>query len=116
MVLDADGVIWFADPPDEALPLGMSTLQVSKPSPHRIPFELGDQVLFYTDGVIEARSGTGEFYPLSERAYLLDGEDPQGALDALRADLLHHVGRPLGDDAAMLLLRQRAAHENSSAA
>ncbi|MEU8199861.1 PP2C family protein-serine/threonine phosphatase [Streptosporangium sp. NPDC049046] len=116
LVLDADGGIWFADPPDEALPLGMSALKAVEPRPHHIPFEPGDQVLFYTDGVIEARDDAGEFYPLLERAHLLEGDDPQGSLDALRADLLGHVGRPLSDDAAMLLLRQRAARQNSTAA
>lgn len=116
MVLGADAKHWFADPPDEALPLGMGSLKASDPVPYQIPFEPGDQVLFYTDGVIEARNGAGEFYPLSARAHLLNGADPQLSLDALRADLLRHVGRPLGDDAAMLLLRQRAAHPAASTA
>ncbi|WP_433541365.1 PP2C family protein-serine/threonine phosphatase [Streptosporangium sandarakinum] len=108
MVLGADGKQWFAEPPEEALPLGMGVLRVSEPAPYRVPFEPGEQVLFYTDGVIEARNGAGDFYPLEARAHLLGGSDPQLALDALRADLLRHVGRPLGDDAAMLLLRHRA--------
>ncbi|MFD8525842.1 PP2C family protein-serine/threonine phosphatase [Streptosporangium canum] len=116
MVLGVDGRHWFADPPDEALPLGMGSLKASEPTPYQIPFEPGDQVLFYTDGVIEARDGAGRFYPLPARAHLLNGADPQLALDALRADLLRHVGRPLGDDAAMLLLRHRAARPASSAA
>ncbi|WP_433255434.1 PP2C family protein-serine/threonine phosphatase [Streptosporangium sp. CA-135522] len=116
MVLGADGGHWFADPPDEALPLGMGSLKASEPVPHQIPFEPGNQVLFYTDGVIEARNGTGQFYPLPARAHLLNGADPQLALDALRADLLRHVGRPLGDDAAMLLLRHRAARPATSSA
>ncbi|MEV4182207.1 PP2C family protein-serine/threonine phosphatase [Streptosporangium canum] len=116
MVLGVDGRHWFADPPDEALPLGMGSLKASEPTPYQIPFEPGDQVLFYTDGVIEARDGAGQFYPLPARAHLLNGADPQLALDALRADLLRHVGRPLGDDAAMLLLRHRAARPASSAA
>ncbi|WP_344974178.1 PP2C family protein-serine/threonine phosphatase [Streptosporangium fragile] len=116
MVLDAEGGRWFAEPPDEALPLGMGSLKAIDPVLYHVPFEPGDQVLFYTDGVIEARDGTGRFYPLAARAHLLNGADPQGSLDALRADLLRHVGRPLGDDAAMLLLRHRAAHETSSAA
>ncbi len=114
MVLAADGSRWFADPPDEALPLGMASLKASEAVPHQIPFEPGDQVLFYTDGVIEARNGAGQFYPLPARAHLLNGADPQLALDALRADLLRHVGRPLGDDAAMLLLRHRAARPAAS--
>ncbi|MEV6860734.1 PP2C family protein-serine/threonine phosphatase [Streptosporangium subroseum] len=116
MVLSADGKSWFADPPDEALPLGMSSLKAIEPMPYRIPFEPGGQVLFYTDGVIEARNGRGAFYPLSSRAHLLNGSDPQLSLDALRADLLRHVGRPLGDDAAMLLLRHRVTYPTASAA
>ncbi|MFF5204682.1 PP2C family protein-serine/threonine phosphatase [Streptosporangium sp. NPDC000396] len=116
MVLAADGKRWFADPPDEALPLGMGSLKANEPVPHQVPFAPGDQVLFYTDGVIEARNGTGQFYPLPARAHLLNGADPQLALDALRADLLRHVGRPLGDDAAMLLLRHRAAHQATPSA
>ncbi|GIH74229.1 PP2C family protein-serine/threonine phosphatase [Planobispora longispora] len=109
MVITSRGDHWFADPPDEALPLGMGSLQVTEPAPYRLPFGPGDQILFYTDGVIEARDGTGRFYPLASRAHLLSGADPQLALDALRADLLRHVGRPLADDAAMLLLRHRTA-------
>jgi hypothetical protein len=33
-------------------------------------------------------------------------DDPQTALDSLRGDLVRHVGGPLLDDAAMLLLRR----------
>ncbi|MFC4059825.1 PP2C family protein-serine/threonine phosphatase [Planomonospora corallina] len=110
MVLTADGEPWFAEPPEEALPLGMTTLKAVEPVPYQLPFEPGHQILFYTDGVVEARDGKGEFYPLASHAGLLADPDPQLALDALRADLLRHVGRPLADDAAMLLLRRRAAH------
>ncbi|MBG0817321.1 PP2C family protein-serine/threonine phosphatase [Planomonospora sp. ID82291] len=110
MVLTAAGGHWFAEPPEDALPLGMGALKAGEPVPYQIPFAPGHQVLFYTDGVIEARDRSGRFYPLDSRAHLLDGADPQLALDALRADLLRHVGRPLADDAAMLLLRHRTAH------
>ncbi|MFF4411749.1 PP2C family protein-serine/threonine phosphatase [Streptosporangium sp. NPDC001559] len=116
MVLAADGSRSFADPPDEALPLGMASLKGAEAVPYQIGFEPGDQVLFYTDGVIEARDGTGRFYPLADRAHLLNGSDPQLALDALRADLLRHVGKPLNDDAAMLLLRHRTARPLASSA
>ncbi|GIH97178.1 membrane protein [Planobispora siamensis] len=116
LVLTAAGEHRFADPPEEALPLGMGSLKASDPVPHHLPFEPGDQVLFYTDGVIEARDGTGRFYPLASRVHLLGDTDPQLALDALRADLLRHVGRPLADDAAMLLLRHRAARPTRNAA
>lgn len=105
LVLRRDGV-HFAEPQEEALPLGLGALGSPRPKPHRVPFGEGDQILFYTDGVIECRDRNGHFYPLAERAHLLRGADPQVALDALRADLLRHVGGPFLDDAAMLLLRR----------
>ncbi|MFD0659966.1 PP2C family protein-serine/threonine phosphatase [Thermocatellispora tengchongensis] len=80
------------------------------PTPTVIGFAPGDQILFYTDGIIEARDHGGAFYPLTDRVHLLAGPDPQAALDSLRADVLRHSGRPLSDDAAMLLLR-RTEHE-----
>ncbi|GAB3880252.1 PP2C family protein-serine/threonine phosphatase [Microbispora bryophytorum] len=108
VVLRRDGGVHFAEPEEEALPLGLGALGSPRPKPHRVPFGEGDQILFYTDGVIEARDPDGCFYPLAERAHLLRGADPQAALDELRADLLRHVGGPFPDDAAMLLLRRNS--------
>ncbi|MBR7678792.1 SpoIIE family protein phosphatase, partial [Streptomyces daliensis] len=73
----------------------------------RVPFVPGDQLLFYTDGVSEARDRGNTFYPLEHRSELLKDPDPEAALDAVRQDLESHVGAPLHDDAAMLLLRYR---------
>jgi serine phosphatase RsbU (regulator of sigma subunit) len=106
LILRGDGTVDLADPPEEAVPLGLTSFGHTRPKPYQVPFADGDQILFYTDGVIEARDGGGAFYPLGERMSLLESEDPQAALEVLRADLLHHVGGPLDDDAAMLLLRR----------
>jgi serine phosphatase RsbU (regulator of sigma subunit) len=66
----------------------------------------GDRVLLYTDGVIEARNRTGLFYPLLERLPgCASAEDPSEVLARLHGDVVRHVGRRLGDDAAMLLLQ-----------
>lgn len=107
LVVRADGGIEFAEPPDVAPPLGLAALAPTPPATYEIPFAPGDQMLLYTDGVIEARDGRGAFYPLGERAHLIQGTDPEEALDKLRADLTRHVGAPITDDAAMLLLRRR---------
>ncbi|GAA4577121.1 PP2C family protein-serine/threonine phosphatase [Planotetraspora kaengkrachanensis] len=106
LVLRSDGTVQVAEPPEEAVPIGLTTFGHTRPKPYEIPFADGDQILFYTDGVIEARDGGGAFYPLADRTDLLRSEDPQAALECLRADLLNHVGGPLEDDAAMLLLRR----------
>jgi len=104
LMLYKDGTSSFAEPPEESPPLGLTDLRLEVPKPFHLPFGPGDRVLLYTDGVIEARDRHGAFYPLSDRAGMLREQDPQEALDALRADLLRHVGSPLPDDAAMLLL------------
>ncbi|WP_043639532.1 PP2C family protein-serine/threonine phosphatase [Nonomuraea candida] len=106
LLILADGGLRTAEPPEQGLPLGLGSFDSSAVKAHRIPFGRGDRVLFFTDGVIEARNAAGEFYPLAERAWLLRRDDPQAALDALRADLVEHTGGPLLDDAAMLLLHR----------
>ncbi|PZG19993.1 PP2C family protein-serine/threonine phosphatase [Nonomuraea aridisoli] len=104
------------DPPEGGLPLGLGAFGPGSAKAHRVPFHGGDRILFVTDGVIEARNTSGDFYPLTERAGLLTRDDPQEALDALRADLVSHAGGPLPDDAAMLLLhRPTGAHRGTGA-
>ncbi|MGW7434294.1 PP2C family protein-serine/threonine phosphatase [Streptomyces sp. NPDC054861] len=76
-------------------------------TPEVFPFEAGDVVLLYTDGVIEARDAFGTFYPLAERLGTFAEADPRALLRRLREDLLAHTphGR-LGDDAAMVAIRR----------
>lgn len=115
LLVRCDGAVEYVEPPEPAPPLGLSSLgafdglAVIEPAPYELPFTPGDQLLFYTDGVTEARDPGNRFYPLAERAALLKDPDPQHALDAIRRDLVAHVERPLRDDAAMLLLRHRDA-------
>ena len=66
-------------------------------------------MLFYTDGITEARDRVGAFYPLVRRGSraLQAGPDPGAALGLLYDDVLRHVGGHLHDDsAALLILRQ----------
>ncbi|MCW2880584.1 MAG: protein serine/threonine phosphatase [Sphaerisporangium sp.] len=107
LILHAEGEITLAEPVDTAPPLGLAVLEVEGPNPHQVAFGPGDQILLYTDGVIEARDRAGRFYPLMDRVFLLKDDDPEAALEALRLDLVAHVDAPLHDDAAMLLLRFR---------
>ncbi|MFI6928589.1 PP2C family protein-serine/threonine phosphatase [Nonomuraea spiralis] len=107
-LISAGGEAVPVEPPDEGLPLGLGPLGTDRPKAHRVPFRQGDQILLFTDGVVEARDDSGAFYPLPDRIRLLRSNEPQAALDALRADLITHTGGPLPDDAAMLLLRRHA--------
>jgi serine phosphatase RsbU (regulator of sigma subunit) len=107
LMLSRGGVGVFAEPADVAPPLGLTELVDVRPCPYTVDFATGDRMLFYTDGVIEARDGEGRFYPLAERAHLLAADDPERALGDLRADVLRHVGGRIADDAAMLLIRRR---------
>jgi len=83
--------------------LGLASLGAEPREAITIPFAPDDQMLFYTDGVSEARNRAGEFYPLPDRALYAEATDPDSALDRLQEDVLTYVGHALDDDAAMLL-------------
>lgn len=103
------GTVRLIEPRAASLPLGLARLAVTARAPVRLPFGPGDQLLFYTDGVSEARDKSGAFYSLDRCAALLGDEDPDVALDHLYDDVIRHVGHPLLDDAAMLLIRPASA-------
>jgi serine phosphatase RsbU (regulator of sigma subunit) len=107
LVLSHGGVGVFAEPDDVAPPLGLKELVDVRPCPYTVDFAPGDRMLFYTDGVVEARDSEGRFYPLADRSGLLRAADPEHALEELRSDVLRHVGGRITDDAAMLLVRRR---------
>jgi serine phosphatase RsbU (regulator of sigma subunit) len=105
LLAGCDGSVRLVEPAATAPPLGMVDLAEARRRPETIRFGAGDQMLLYTDGVIEARDAAGRFYPLPERAHLLKAADAQEALRDLQADLLAHVDGSIADDAAMLLIR-----------
>jgi serine phosphatase RsbU (regulator of sigma subunit) len=96
----------LVEPPERGLPLGLVELAESVRETISVPFAIGDQMLFYTDGVSEARDKTGNFYSVPESVSLLAGVDPGTGLDRLRDDVMRHVGHALEDDAATLLVKR----------
>ncbi|MER5258362.1 PP2C family protein-serine/threonine phosphatase [Streptomyces sp. NPDC002855] len=96
------------EPPQPALPLGMRTT----PLPHRVYLQPGERLLFYTDGLSEARDGDGVDFPLLPRAAEALAEPSNSdALDALYAMVIEHTGRPLTDDVVLVLCRATGVTE-----
>ncbi|WP_187366401.1 PP2C family protein-serine/threonine phosphatase [Trebonia kvetii] len=111
--------------PAPAPPLGLLALGDCSGGQLSLHLQPNDQLLLYTDGVTEARDARRRFYPLPERITALaraavrtpasNGSARHGLLDLLRADLLKHVGAPLEDDAALLLIQAPATWSPSLA-
>jgi len=106
-LLVSGGSAVLAEPPETGVPLGLSRLAVSSRKPGLFPLGEGDQVLFYTDGISEARDKSGTFFPIEQQASHLEGLDPEAALERICGAVIQHVGHELQDDAALLLLTHR---------
>ncbi|WP_308048992.1 PP2C family protein-serine/threonine phosphatase [Streptomyces sp. TRM72054] len=92
---------------DPAPPLGLEEFAAAPSAAETFPFEPGDFLLLYTDGVIEARDGSGAFYPLAQRMGTVPEDDAQGFVRHLQEDLLAYTpGGHLGDDAAMVAIER----------
>jgi serine phosphatase RsbU (regulator of sigma subunit) len=117
LLVSPNGTAAVLDPPDPWVPIGLAHLADGTPHSWSVPFRHGDVLLLCTDGVVEARrGGEGPFYPLTERAPALiagSAGAPEAAVARVYADLLHHAGGALRDDAVLLLLaRDGAEHRD----
>jgi len=93
----------LAEPAEAGLPLGLTDLTGAARKEYAVPFGPGAGMLFYTDGISEARDKSGAFYPVEQCGALLSGAaDPDAALDRLYADVLRYTGGHLQDDSAAL--------------
>ncbi|GAA4243702.1 PP2C family protein-serine/threonine phosphatase [Dactylosporangium darangshiense] len=98
------------DPPSNAPPLGF--MPVVKPRVERL--EPGDRLLFFTDGLAEARRD-GEFFPTAERAQRLLGHGTVGdGLKSLESALLEWVRGRLDDDIALVLVEYQGVKPPAS--
>jgi hypothetical protein len=87
-------------PPASAPPLGF--MPVVRPRVERL--EPGDRLLFYTDGLAEARRD-GEFFPTAGRAWRLLGHGTVAdGLASLESALIEWVRGQLDDDIALVLM------------
>jgi serine phosphatase RsbU (regulator of sigma subunit) len=92
--------------PQPIPPLGLGTLADTPDRPATFPFGYGDVLLFYTDGVTEARDGQGTFYPLAERVAAWTTDAPALILGKIIEDLHAHVSDGLNDDLAMIAVQR----------
>lgn len=91
------------------LPLGLG-LPDGEPHPLvTVPFGPGSRVLFYTDGISEARDKVGEFFPLLACAALRSAKPPATLADRLAAEMTTFAGHAPNDDVALLIAYRDSA-------
>jgi hypothetical protein len=100
------GEVIELNPPASAPPLGF--MPVVRPRVERL--EPGDRLLFYTDGLAEARRD-GEFFPTAGRAWRLLGHGTVAdGLASLESALVEWVRGQLDDDIALVLMEYAGTH------
>lgn len=108
LMLFADGAALMLSPTEFALPLGMAELGGWPDRADEIDYPTGATLLFYTDGLSEARDRQGVFYDPRGR---LDGvifPGPDELLDAMIGDVRVHTGGGPNDDMALLAVSRPA--------
>jgi serine phosphatase RsbU (regulator of sigma subunit) len=97
--LNAGGELVELAPAAFATPLGLH------PDLHASTFSVrnGDRLLFFTDGLLEARDRAGRFFRVDRQTDALGQPDLQAAADELLDRLRAHTRRRLDDDVAVLL-------------
>ncbi|WP_033208925.1 PP2C family protein-serine/threonine phosphatase [Streptomyces wedmorensis] len=109
LMLYADGRLDLMEPGEAALPLGMGDLAVWPDRAEAKPYPPGATLLFYTDGLSEARNAQGVFYDPAERLAGRIFPGPEELLDALVDDVRLHTGGGSTDDMALLAVSRPAA-------
>ncbi|MFE5909868.1 PP2C family protein-serine/threonine phosphatase [Streptomyces wedmorensis] len=109
LLLYADGRLDLMEPGEAALPLGMGDLAVWPDRAEAKPYPPGATLLFYTDGLSEARNAQGVFYDPAERLAGRIFPGPEELLDALVDDVRLHTGGGSTDDMALLAVSRPAA-------
>ena len=108
-LVGADVAVLLDLPP--GLPLGLGL--VRSPDEYAetvVPWNPGDRLLMYTDGLSEARDGAGEFFPVASLAQrLLSGPVERAVGEVVAAVATHVPGGRLEDDLAVVLIENLSA-------
>lgn len=98
----------YVDFPQPSLPVHLPVSVEHDHTVEEVPFEVGDRVLMYTDGVSETRDASGAFYPLVERVSAWQEVADREVLPRLAADLHRFSAHGLDDDTAAVLVVRAA--------
>ena len=90
---------------EHAPPLGLGVQ--AQLTPHKAHWQLGSRLLFYTDGLVEARDSAGRFFDVREQEDVLRAGTLDEALDTIVARVRRHVPGGLQDDLALVLAERR---------
>jgi hypothetical protein len=88
------------------VPLGLADLSPEPRTVAWFPFPPGTTLISCSDGVTEARSATGAFYPLEERLGAWADISPWEVADHLTEDLSRHTAGEHRDDITALVVRR----------
>ncbi|MFF3429647.1 PP2C family protein-serine/threonine phosphatase [Streptomyces sp. NPDC002602] len=94
----------YVDFPQPSLPVHLPVSVEDDHTVEEVPFDVGDRILMYTDGVSEARDASGSFYPLVERVSAWREVADREVLPRLAADLHRFSAQGLDDDTAAVLV------------
>jgi len=86
-----------------SLPLGLG----ADPAPVRDRLGVGDRILMFTDGIVEARDAQQQFVDLREVVGPLASGPLDEVLDRVLVALRRNVGAALGDDLALVVAEYR---------
>ncbi|MEU9120533.1 PP2C family protein-serine/threonine phosphatase [Streptomyces sp. NPDC048506] len=106
LMLTPDGGLRELVPAAPALPLGMSDVASWPDRSDETFFPAGALLLCFTDGVTEARDGSGCFYDPSDRLRGRLFAGPDGLLDTLVEDVARYTGGAQADDMALLAVQR----------
>ncbi|WP_329456631.1 PP2C family protein-serine/threonine phosphatase [Streptomyces sp. NBC_01497] len=106
MLLAPAGLVTTLEPGQFALPLGMSELGAWPDRADTRPYPAGSTLLFYTDGLSEARDKDGVFYEPAKRLSGRIFPGPEELLDAVVGDVRVHTGGGSNDDMALLAVNR----------
>ncbi|WP_077797229.1 PP2C family protein-serine/threonine phosphatase [Streptomyces sp. JHA26] len=84
-------------------PLGLGLADAGSIEPSTVSLRPGDRLFLASDGVVEARDGSGAFYPLADRLAAFAAGEPSALAARVWADLAGYCP-DVDDDVTMLVL------------